>query len=123
MAEFVTQSIDNLSHGLTVQDAMKKLGLKRQACPPVATYFMPDAYFVSSKDLLPGLEVRLLPHQVRRLSGSHLIFVNDFHLKGNRRLLACFLLNLLISSTQMNDRMLAREKESKDRGGILADDM
>ncbi|KAJ6615353.1 SNF2 family N-terminal domain-containing protein [Mycena sp. CBHHK59/15] len=45
MAEFVTRSIDNLSHGLTVKEAMKELGLKDQ------------------KDLLPGLEVRLLPHQ------------------------------------------------------------
>ncbi|KAJ6562842.1 SNF2 family DNA-dependent ATPase [Mycena vulgaris] len=45
MAEFVTRSIDNLSQGITVKDAMKELGLKDQ------------------KDLLPGLEVRLLPHQ------------------------------------------------------------
>jgi hypothetical protein len=28
MAEFVTKSIDNLSHGLTVRDAMKNLGLR-----------------------------------------------------------------------------------------------
>lgn len=28
MAEFVTKSIDNLSHGLTVRSAMKTLGLK-----------------------------------------------------------------------------------------------
>ncbi|KAJ7131709.1 SNF2 family DNA-dependent ATPase [Mycena crocata] len=45
MADFVTRSIDNLSHGLTVKEAMKDLGLEDQ------------------KDLLPGLEVRLLPHQ------------------------------------------------------------
>ncbi|KAJ7145709.1 SNF2 family N-terminal domain-containing protein [Mycena epipterygia] len=45
MADFVTRSIDNLSHGLTVKEAMKDLNLKSQ------------------KDLLPGLEVRLLPHQ------------------------------------------------------------
>ncbi|KAJ7886673.1 SNF2 family DNA-dependent ATPase [Mycena leptocephala] len=42
MADFVTRSIENLSEGLTVQKAMKDLGYK---------------------DLLPGLEVRLLPHQ------------------------------------------------------------
>ncbi|KAF8064022.1 SNF2 family DNA-dependent ATPase [Lyophyllum atratum] len=45
MAEFVTKSIDNLSHGLTVKSAMKELGLKDQ------------------KDLIPGMEVRLLSHQ------------------------------------------------------------
>ena len=28
MAEFVTKSIDNLSHGLTVKNAMETLGLK-----------------------------------------------------------------------------------------------
>ncbi|KDQ52340.1 hypothetical protein JAAARDRAFT_210552 [Jaapia argillacea MUCL 33604] len=46
MAEFVTRSIDNLSHGVTVKDAMKKLGLR------------------DNRDILPGMEVRLLPHQV-----------------------------------------------------------
>ncbi|TFK37535.1 SNF2 family DNA-dependent ATPase [Crucibulum laeve] len=45
LAEFVTKSIDNLSHGLTVKAAMAKLGLR------------------DLKDLLPGLEVRLLSHQ------------------------------------------------------------
>ncbi|RDB23958.1 putative ATP-dependent helicase C23E6.02 [Hypsizygus marmoreus] len=45
MAEFVTKSIDNLSHGLTVKSAMKALGLKDQ------------------KDFIPGMEVRLLSHQ------------------------------------------------------------
>ncbi|KAG6836974.1 hypothetical protein H0H93_016927 [Arthromyces matolae] len=45
MADFVTKSIDNLSHGLTVQKALESLGLK------------------DGKDLLPGLEVRLLSHQ------------------------------------------------------------
>ncbi|KAF9468325.1 SNF2 family DNA-dependent ATPase [Collybia nuda] len=45
MAEFVTKSIDNLSHGLTVKTAMETLGLR------------------DHKDLLPGLEVRLLSHQ------------------------------------------------------------
>ncbi|TFK47207.1 hypothetical protein OE88DRAFT_1811381 [Heliocybe sulcata] len=46
MAEFVTRSIDNLSQGITVRGAMEKLGLKNK------------------RDLIPGLEVRLLPHQV-----------------------------------------------------------
>ncbi|KAJ7255040.1 SNF2 family N-terminal domain-containing protein, partial [Mycena haematopus] len=45
MADFVTRSIENLSEGLTVKEAMKDLGLQSQ------------------KDILPGLEVRLLPHQ------------------------------------------------------------
>ncbi|KAJ6476379.1 SNF2 family DNA-dependent ATPase [Mycena sanguinolenta] len=45
MADFVTRSIENLSDGLTVKGAMSELGLHGQ------------------KDLLPGLEVRLLPHQ------------------------------------------------------------
>ncbi|KIJ64280.1 hypothetical protein HYDPIDRAFT_175635 [Hydnomerulius pinastri MD-312] len=46
MADFVYNSIDNLSEGQTVQDAIKKLGLQ------------------NDKDLLPGLEIRLLPHQL-----------------------------------------------------------
>ncbi|KAL0952817.1 hypothetical protein HGRIS_007042 [Hohenbuehelia grisea] len=46
LAEFVTKSIDNLSHGLSVKAAMESLGLR------------------DKNDLLPGLEVRLLPHQV-----------------------------------------------------------
>ncbi|EKM52744.1 uncharacterized protein PHACADRAFT_211962 [Phanerochaete carnosa HHB-10118-sp] len=46
LAEFVTRTLDNSSHGITVQDAMKHLALK------------------DKKDLLPGVEVRLLPHQV-----------------------------------------------------------
>ncbi|KAJ7325554.1 SNF2 family DNA-dependent ATPase [Mycena albidolilacea] len=45
MADFVTRSIENLSEGLTVKEAMKDLGLQSQM------------------DLLPGLEVRLMPHQ------------------------------------------------------------
>ncbi|KAG5644268.1 hypothetical protein DXG03_008753 [Asterophora parasitica] len=45
MADFVTRSIDNLSHGLTVKTAMKSLGLQ------------------DKRDLLPGMEVRLLGHQ------------------------------------------------------------
>ncbi|KAF5353246.1 hypothetical protein D9756_007899 [Leucocoprinus leucothites] len=46
LAEFVTKAIDNESHGLTVKTAMDGLGL---AC---------------KQDYLPGLEVRLLAHQV-----------------------------------------------------------
>ncbi|CAL1697769.1 unnamed protein product [Somion occarium] len=46
MAEFVTRTIDNSSHGLTVQKAMENLGLR------------------DKKDLIPGMEVRLLPHQI-----------------------------------------------------------
>ncbi|KZT05039.1 uncharacterized protein LAESUDRAFT_656488 [Laetiporus sulphureus 93-53] len=46
IAEFVTRSIDNSSHGVDVQSAMQKLQLR------------------GKKDLLPGMEVRLLPHQI-----------------------------------------------------------
>ncbi|KAK7047584.1 hypothetical protein VNI00_006352 [Paramarasmius palmivorus] len=46
MAEFVTRGINNKSHGLTVKAAMKKLGLKDEM------------------DIVPGLDVRLLRHQV-----------------------------------------------------------
>ncbi|KAH7912078.1 SNF2 family N-terminal domain-containing protein [Hygrophoropsis aurantiaca] len=46
MADFVYNSIDNLSEGRSVQAAMESLKLR------------------SHKDLLPGLEVRLLPHQL-----------------------------------------------------------
>ncbi|KAK6977040.1 SNF2 family DNA-dependent ATPase [Favolaschia claudopus] len=45
MADFVTHSIENLSDGLTVTEARKDLGLK------------------DTMDLIPGMEVRLLPHQ------------------------------------------------------------
>ncbi|KAI6030080.1 SNF2 family N-terminal domain-containing protein [Pisolithus marmoratus] len=46
LAEFVYTSIDNLGEGRTVREAARRLGLQ------------------SDRDLLPGLEVRLLPHQV-----------------------------------------------------------
>ncbi|KAF9074434.1 SNF2 family N-terminal domain-containing protein [Rhodocollybia butyracea] len=46
MAEFVTQSINNVSHGLTVKTAVEKLGLE------------------DANDILPGMNVRLLPHQL-----------------------------------------------------------
>ncbi|KAI0041675.1 hypothetical protein FA95DRAFT_1501098 [Auriscalpium vulgare] len=46
MADFVSKSIDSLSSGLLVKDGLKYLGLK------------------DAKDLLPGLEVRLIPHQI-----------------------------------------------------------
>ncbi|KAJ8462365.1 hypothetical protein ONZ45_g17962 [Pleurotus djamor] len=46
LAEFVTKAIDNLSNGRNVREAMEDLGLKDKS------------------DLLPGLDVRLLPHQV-----------------------------------------------------------
>ncbi|EKM76597.1 hypothetical protein AGABI1DRAFT_78341 [Agaricus bisporus var. burnettii JB137-S8] len=45
LAEFVTKAIDNVSHGLSVQTAIEKLGLE------------------CKQDYLPGLEVRLLAHQ------------------------------------------------------------
>lgn len=46
VAQFVTSAINNVSHGLTVKSAMKSLGLKDE------------------KDTVPGLEIRLLPHQL-----------------------------------------------------------
>ncbi|KAI0085988.1 SNF2 family N-terminal domain-containing protein [Irpex rosettiformis] len=46
MADFVSKTIDNASHGLSVQAAMESLGLK------------------DKRDVIPGLEVRLLPHQL-----------------------------------------------------------
>ncbi|KAK0197054.1 SNF2 family DNA-dependent ATPase [Armillaria mellea] len=46
VAQFVTSAINNVSHGLTVKSAMKSLGLKDE------------------KDIIPGLEIRLLPHQL-----------------------------------------------------------
>ncbi|KAI0363945.1 hypothetical protein BV20DRAFT_975060 [Pilatotrama ljubarskyi] len=68
--DFVSRSIDNAAHGLTVQKAMTKLGLK------------------DAQDLIPGLEVRLLPHQLMGVSW-----------------------------------MIAQERETAYKGGILADDM
>ncbi|KAJ4480950.1 SNF2 family DNA-dependent ATPase [Lentinula aciculospora] len=46
MSEFVTQTINNVSHGITVKSAVEKLGLE------------------DSNDILPGMNVRLLPHQI-----------------------------------------------------------
>ncbi|KAG0693266.1 SNF2 family N-terminal domain-containing protein [Suillus ampliporus] len=46
LAEFVYNSIENLGDRRSVKDAIQNLGLQ------------------SDKDLLPGLEVRLLPHQL-----------------------------------------------------------
>ncbi|KAH9990105.1 SNF2 family N-terminal domain-containing protein [Russula vinacea] len=46
LAEFVSKSIDNLAQDMHVKDGMKYLGLK------------------DAKDILPGLEVRLIPHQI-----------------------------------------------------------
>ncbi|KAH8102694.1 SNF2 family DNA-dependent ATPase [Cristinia sonorae] len=46
MAQFVTRTLDNDSHGLSVKDSLKRLNLR-------------DLH-----DLIPGMEVRLLPHQV-----------------------------------------------------------
>ncbi|KAI6022956.1 P-loop containing nucleoside triphosphate hydrolase protein [Pisolithus microcarpus] len=46
LAEFVYNSIENSGEGRTVRDAVRKLGLQ------------------SDRDLLPGLEVRLMPHQL-----------------------------------------------------------
>lgn len=46
LAQFVYTSIENLGEGRTVREAVRKLGLQ------------------SDRDLLPGLEVRLLPHQL-----------------------------------------------------------
>lgn len=46
LAEFVYNSIENLGDGRSVKDAIQNLGLQ------------------SDKDLLPGLEIRLLPHQL-----------------------------------------------------------
>ncbi|KIK57545.1 hypothetical protein GYMLUDRAFT_203637 [Collybiopsis luxurians FD-317 M1] len=46
MAEFVTQTINNVSHGITVKSAVEKLELE------------------DANDVLPGMNVRLLPHQL-----------------------------------------------------------
>ncbi|KIY44892.1 hypothetical protein FISHEDRAFT_50412, partial [Fistulina hepatica ATCC 64428] len=46
MAEFVTRALESHTHGLTVKKAGEKLGLH------------------DKRDILPGMEVRLLPHQV-----------------------------------------------------------
>ncbi|KAJ3854506.1 SNF2 family DNA-dependent ATPase [Lentinula lateritia] len=46
MVEFVTQTINNASHGITVKSAVEQSGLE------------------DLNDILPGMNVRLLPHQV-----------------------------------------------------------
>jgi hypothetical protein len=43
--DFVSGAIENLSHDITTQKAYKELGLESQ------------------EDLIPGMEVRLMPHQ------------------------------------------------------------
>lgn len=63
MAEFVTKSIDNASNGVTVKDAIEYLKLTR--CVYLrATQNDADTFLCSKQDYMPGMEVRLLPHQI-----------------------------------------------------------
>ncbi|KAJ6490225.1 SNF2 family DNA-dependent ATPase [Mycena vitilis] len=85
MADFVTRSIEDLSEGLTVKDAMHELGLNDQ------------------KDLLPGLEVRLMPHQAigvawmlerEHSNGKGGILADDMGLGKTVQMIATMVLNL-----------------------------
>ncbi|OCH85007.1 hypothetical protein OBBRIDRAFT_345483 [Obba rivulosa] len=85
MAEFVSRTIDNASHGILVRDAMKKLGLRNK------------------EDVLPGLEVRLLNHQVIGVSwmldqerGPHKggILADDMGLGKTVQMIATMAMNL-----------------------------
>ncbi|KAI0337147.1 hypothetical protein BDW22DRAFT_1410049 [Trametopsis cervina] len=90
MADFVTKAIDNASHGLTVQAAMEKLGLHERHC--------------SKKDVIPGLEVRLLPHQLigvswmvdQELHSPHKggILADDMGLGKTVQMIATMVMNL-----------------------------
>lgn len=69
LAEFVTKTIDNSTHGLTVQKAMENLGLEecaqfRRLHSFVVAHLGFSSSITSKKDLLFGMEVRLLPHQI-----------------------------------------------------------
>jgi hypothetical protein len=64
LAEFVSKSIDNLAQDMHVKDGMKYLGLRESVLPSLTYYFVNTPPYVSAKDILPGLEVRLIPHQI-----------------------------------------------------------
>ena len=68
LAEFVTKTIDNSTHGLTVQKAMENLGLEEcvqfRRLQSLIVIHPVWSSAISKKDLLFGMEVRLLPHQI-----------------------------------------------------------
>ncbi|KZT67894.1 hypothetical protein DAEQUDRAFT_672524 [Daedalea quercina L-15889] len=88
LAEFVTRSIDNSSNAVTVQAAMEKLGLR------------------DKRDLLPGMEVRLLPHQILGVAwmvdqecvsphkGGILAYVDEMGLGKTVQMIATMAVNL-----------------------------
>lgn len=64
LAAFVSKTIDNVGEKITVKDAMEHLGLKRF----LFSLTTPQLWFLtrslSKHHFLPGMEVRLLPHQI-----------------------------------------------------------
>lgn len=64
LADFVTKSIENTGNDFTVQDAMKQLGLNRWLSSSICRNRVHLLTCIFSKrDIIPGLEVRLLNHQ------------------------------------------------------------
>lgn len=106
MAKFITTSIEKESNGWSVKDAMEKLGLQMYVNLTLQLWkegwYMPFfLLFYSEEDLLPGLDVRLLRHQVIGVAWLvNLVFIPNI-----------FWANFA--------RMLEKE-HSADRGGILA---
>jgi len=65
LAEFVSKSIDNLAQDMHVKDGMKYLGLKKWVNSRLDMLLpLILSTYVSAKDILPGMEVRLIPHQI-----------------------------------------------------------
>lgn len=83
LAEFVTKTIDNSTHGLTVQKAMENLGLEEyvQFRHLQSLFIVHSVLYsaISKKDLLFGMEVRLLPHQIIGVSWSEPTFSHNHY--------------------------------------------
>ncbi|KAF7320877.1 SNF2 family DNA-dependent ATPase [Mycena chlorophos] len=107
MAEFVSRGIDNLSHGLTVKEAFQRTRPQEvrrlQQISSLTEMLTRTTRPNSQKDLLPGLEVRLLPHQaigvswmLKRERGSDKggILADDMGLGKTVQMIATMVMNL-----------------------------
>lgn len=63
LADFVSKSIENLADGRSVKEAVRRLGLRECVFKPFHSQVHIDKRWVSITDLLPGMDVRLMPHQ------------------------------------------------------------
>jgi hypothetical protein len=106
MAAFVVRDLDDFGAGKTVREAMADLGLQRYVHQATSRTFhssTADAGFRSERDVLPGMEVRLLPHQIIGVSWY-----------------VCASSRIRTHSVHLARRMLYQETKSGRKGGIMA---